>query len=54
MSNKIGKDPKVVVSIYTAIVSTISLIWNIVVLINKSKSELLIKHSFVLSFFMIS
>ena len=44
-------DPKVIVSIYAAVVSTVSLIWNIVVLINKSKSELLIKHSFVLSFF---
>ena len=43
------KDPKVIVSIYAAVVSTVSLIWNIVVLINKS--ELLIKHSFVLSFF---
>ena len=35
------KDPKVIVSIYAAIVSAVSLIWNIVVLISKSKSELL-------------
>ena len=43
-------DPKVIVAIYAAIVSTISLIWNIVVLVNKSKRILSLKYNFNLSF----
>lgn len=43
-------DPKVIVAIYAAIVSTVSLIWNIVVLVKKSKRILALKINFNLSF----
>lgn len=48
MSN--WSDPKVIVAIYAAVVATISLIWNIVVLIKKSKRILYLKTDFNLSF----
>ena len=43
-------DPKVIVAIYAAIVSTVSLIWNIVVLVKKAKRILALKINFNLSF----
>lgn len=43
-------DPKVLVSIYAAVISSISLIWNICVLLQKSKKSILVKYFLISDF----
>jgi hypothetical protein len=43
-------DPKVIIAIYAAVVSTITLVWNIIVLVNNTKRKMKIKVKFNQSF----